>query len=181
MITADQIRPFRYASYDYDETVALKKKLADLRQTRTPFYLTKLEFEEVLRWKLITQYNRQLAYRKPNTEEIVKSVTELALKITHEDKDYETELRVGILCTIRGVGVPVASAILALVYPEEYGVIDFRGWRQIFDVEKSTFTIPEYKRYLKELRKFRNELGWTVEEVDIAIWALDKAHNSNRK
>ena len=53
MITADQIRPFRYASYDYDETVALKKKLADLRQTRTPFYLTKLEFEEVLRWKLI--------------------------------------------------------------------------------------------------------------------------------
>ena len=180
MITADQIRPFRHNNYDYDETVALKKKLAALRQTRTPFYLTKLEFEEILRWKLITQYNRQLAYRKTNTEEIIRSVTELALKITHEDKDYETELRVGILCAIRGVGVPVASAILALVYPEEYGVIDFRCWQQVFDYKKTTFTIPEYIRYLKELRKFKNELGWTVQEVDMAIWAFDKAHNSTR-
>lgn len=33
------------------------------------------------------------------------------------------------LCRLRGVGIPVASAFLALTDPERYGVIDIRVWQ----------------------------------------------------
>jgi hypothetical protein len=77
-------------------------------------------------------------------------------------------------CVLRGVGVPVASAVLALVFPEEYGVIDFRGWWQIFGEKRSIFSISDYKRYLCELRHLADELNWPVQEVDLAIWEYDR-------
>ncbi|WP_298482823.1 hypothetical protein [uncultured Chloroflexus sp.] len=41
------------------------------------------------------------------------------------------------------------STILALVFSEQSAVIDFRGWRQIFGEEKRTFSMADYKRYLR--------------------------------
>ena len=58
---------------------------------------------------------------------MIRTVTGAALSIIHPDEDYETELRLNILCSIRGVGVPVASAILALVFPDKYAVMIFEG------------------------------------------------------
>jgi len=41
-----------------------------------------------------------------------------------------------------GVVAPVASAVLELVFPEEYGVIDSRVWRQLFcDDNEMAFSI----------------------------------------
>jgi hypothetical protein len=75
------------------------------------------------------------------------------------------------------VGVPVASAVLALVFPEEYAVIDFRGWRQLFDEEKTVFFTPDYKKYMREIRRLANELGWHAQEVDHAIWEYDRRNS----
>ncbi|MCX7852729.1 MAG: hypothetical protein RMN24_01995 [Anaerolineae bacterium] len=145
-----------------------------MRRERQPLYLTLEEFDEILRWKLRGQYRRQEERRKANTEEVIRTVTGAALSITHPDEDYETELRLDLLCCIRGVGVPVASAILALVFPEKYAVIDFRGWRQVFGEERTTFSISDYKRYLREIKCLAAELGWLVQEVDLAIWEYDR-------
>jgi thermostable 8-oxoguanine DNA glycosylase len=177
MITVDEIRKYRFSSPDYDETEALKRKFAGLRQTRKPLYLTSSEFDEILRWKLRSQYGRQLEARKVNTEEIIRSVTGLALNISHIDQDYQLELQIGILTSIRGVGVPVASAILALIFPDEYAVIDFRVWRQVFVREATSFTVSDYKKYMKVLRNFSEELGQPVQEVDLAIWTYDLKNN----
>ena len=174
MITAAQIAPLRAAPVDYEKTKRLKEKLARVRRERQPLYLTDAEFEEVLQWKLGQQYGRQRERRSANTEETIRAVTGLALTITHSDKEYELELRMGILCALRGVAVPVASAVLALVFPEEYAVIDFRGWRQIFGEGETVFSIPKYKRYLHEIRRLAGELGWPVQEVDHAIWEYDR-------
>jgi len=176
MITAEQIAPFRTSSEDYGDTERLKARFAQLRRERQPFYLTRMEFEEILRWKLRGQYGRQQARRSANTEDVIKAITGVALTITHSDEDYELELRVNLLCALRGVGVPVASAVLALVYPERYAVIDFRGWRQVFGEEKAGFSIADYKRYLKEVRRLADQLGWLPQEVDLAIWAYDRKH-----
>jgi len=105
---------------------------------------------------------------------VIRVVTGAALSIEHPDEDYEIELRLGILCTLRGVGVPVASAILALVFPERYAVIDFRGWRHVFGEERTTFSVSDYKRYLREIQRLSLELGWPVQEVDLAIWEYDR-------
>jgi thermostable 8-oxoguanine DNA glycosylase len=178
MITAAQISPFyKKASENYAAAESLKARLAQLLKERQPFYLTSAEFEEILRWKLRGQFGRQQEKRTVNTEEVVRLITSLALAITHADKEYELELRMNILCALRGVGVPVASAILALVYPDEYAVIDFRVWRQVFDEDRKTFLIGDYKRYMQVIRQLANELGWSVQQVDVAVWEYDRSMN----
>lgn len=181
MITAAELIPYRTSSDDYDLTEYLKGQFAKLRQERVPLYSTLAEFDEILRWKLRGQYGRQQERRKVNTDDLVRTVTTVALSLTHPDDDYETELRIGILCTLRGVGVPVASAILALIFPERYAVIDFRGWRQVFGEEKTTFSVSDYKRYLSEIRRLAFELGWSVQEVDLAIWEYDRINGRKSK
>ncbi len=177
MITASQIADRRAVASDYPETERLKSYFATVRRERDPFYLNLTEFDDVLRWKLRGQYGRQQLWRHGNNEEIVRAVTGTALSIHHEDQDYELELRTAILCALRGVGVPVASAVLALVFPEDYCVVDFRGWRQVFGEERRQFGIAEYKRYLREIRRLARDLGWPAQEVDLAVWAYDMRHS----
>jgi hypothetical protein len=175
VITAAQIAHLRKAGDDYAETERMKARLARLRDERDPLFLTASEFHEILRWKLRTQLNRQFHIRTANTDSIIRHVTGSALTITSDDKDYEIELRVNILCALRGVAVPVASAVLALVYPNDYAVIDFRGWRQVFGpAPDKIFSITDYKRYLRALQPLVRELGWPIQEVDFAIWEYDR-------
>lgn len=181
MITASMIRPLRVLSDDHEETGRLKTVLARFRQSKPPDYLSAEEFDQVLKWKLRGQYGRQKSWRAANTPEVIEIVTRTALSIEHADRSYETDLRLAILCSLRGVGVPVASAILALVYPDHYAVIDFRGWRQVFDEERTCFTIADYKRYLQKVSGLSLELGWPVQEVDLAIWQYDMVHPSSRR
>jgi len=174
MITAGQLIQYRTSSDNYTLTEHLKAHFAQMKQKRHPMYLTLDEFDKVLQWKLRGQYGRQRERRKANTDDVIRVVTGAALSIAHPDKDYEIELRFGILCTLRGVGVPVASAILALVFPERYTVIDFRGWRQVFGEERTAFSVSDYKRYLREIQNLAQQLGWPVQEVDLAIWEYDR-------
>ena len=179
MITAVQLIPYRVSGDDNALTEHLEAHFAQMKRERHPFYLTLDEFDQALQWKLRGQYGRQRERRKANTDDVVRVVTGAAFAIEHPDKDYETELRFGILCTLRGVGVPVASAILALVFPERYAVIDFRGWRQVFGEDRTVFSVSDYKRYLREIQTLAQELGWPVQEVDLAIWEYDRI-NSRR-
>jgi hypothetical protein len=177
MITAKEIAPLHKRAIDIDDTEQLKAKFGKLRRERKPLYLTASEFEEILEWKLGQQMGRQRDLRSTNTDELIRAVTGLALTITHPNKEYELELRTDILCALRGVGVPVASSVLALVFPEEYAVIDFRNWRQLFDEDKTVFFTPDYKRYMEKIRLLANELGWPVQEVDHAIWEYDRRNS----
>lgn len=177
MITAEQLIPYRTASIDYAEIERLKAAFARLRSERRPLYLTAAEFDAILQWKLRGQYGRRAGIRQANTEDVVQIVTGAALSVSHPDEDYEVELRLGILGSLRGVGIPVASAILALVFPEQYAVIDVRGWRQIFGEVKRTFSVADYKRYLREVKRLAVELGWLVQEVDLAMWEYDRSRD----
>ncbi len=177
MVRADQIQAYRTTYEDYAEAERIKALIAALRVSRKPFYLNLAELEPILRWKLRTQFKRQEDIRKANTDGVVRKITECAFGIRHSDADYETELRVRILCCMRGVAVPVASAILALSEPSHYCVIDFRGWRQVFGEDKRTFEVSDYKRYLSEVKRLAAELGWEVQETDAAIWEHDRRVN----
>lgn len=176
MVTASQLVPFKKA-VDYEITESIKAELSTALQSRHPFYLTSAEFDKVLRWKLRSQYCRQMELRKSNTEETIKTLTSLAFSLTHSDPDNGLDLKLGILCLLKGVGVPVASAILALSYPEKYTVIDYRVWRQVFGENKGTFSISDYKKYLQRVRELAIELGWKVQEVDQAIWGYDRVNS----
>jgi thermostable 8-oxoguanine DNA glycosylase len=97
----------------------------------------------------------------------------LAFKTVHPDFYTETEFRLKILCCLKGVEIPVASAILTLVYPEKYAVIDFRVCRQIFGVRNQAYTPSYYKKYLSIILTLSQEYKLTPQQIDMAIWQLD--------
>ncbi|MFQ6676032.1 MAG: hypothetical protein ACE5LH_06760 [Fidelibacterota bacterium] len=88
--------------------------------------------------------------------------------------EYELDLRRAILCSLRGVGEPVASAVLGLCFPEEYAVIDFRVWRELFNENRRVFSIPDHRRYMRRLRPLADEPGFPVQEVDHLLWKIDR-------
>jgi len=121
---ATSLVKLRTASPDYEPTEQLKAFLYDLKAKRTPFYLTKGELDLVLKWKLGSQYNRvswlwdetsSLTVRKETTETFSQAANGEVL----------LERQVESLMRLRGVGIGVASAALALVLPDEYAVLIF--------------------------------------------------------
>lgn len=174
MNLADDLRDLRSSASDWEGAEGLKQRFAELRAEREPFYLTREDMEAVFRWKLISQYGRGRTHRNTNSDEAYRIATQAAFSVNESDGDKDLELKVGFLTALRGVGVPVASAILALVEPDRYCVVDFRGWRAVFDQKREVFGIPQYKLYLARVREIAAELGWSPQETDLAIWELDK-------
>ena len=174
MIKADDIRHLRTSSPDYEKTEALKAEFRKRREERSPFFLTPEELDWVFHWKLRFQYGRQAQKRARNTDAAYRAVTEAAFKIVAADLEYECKVRLGLLVALPGVGVPVASAVLALTDPQRYCVIDFRGWRSVFGEDRTAFSITDYLRYRTEVARIAADLGWTVQEADLAIWEYDK-------
>jgi hypothetical protein len=177
MIHARTIRPLRGKGPDIVETNRLKSHFQNVRPARIPFFLKPAEFDDVLRWKLRGQYGRQRHRREAITPEMLTVVTRAAFEVSCACNEMEAKVRVGILSALPGVGVPVASAILTLVQPEEYGVIDFRAWRQIFPGQKLDDSVSGYGRYMREIWRLADELGWSAQEVDQAIWEYDRLHD----
>ena len=84
---------------------------------------------------------------------------------------------------LTGVNIRTASSVLALVEPQKYCVIDFRGWRALSNLmgeypTKESFTKTDYWVYLENVHQIAEELDWPVQEVDLAIWHWDKKINS---
>ena len=184
MITAqilkEQRKQLRVDGADWQMHQQLKAKFAAARKQRDPMYLTEGEFFEVAHWKLINQYGRAKRLLEDNSAERIEAVTSRALSFSDPDPDIEMVGRVTMLRVLPGVGMGVASAILALCFPERYAPIDFRVWRQLFDSEQDVFELTEYRRYLKRLRELADELAtvdpgkdWPVQLVDYFAWEYD--------
>lgn len=153
------------------------KMIAHFKQLRTagiPLFLTPDELERVARWKLDRQQGRQRSLRRKNTDCAVRIVTRAAFEVCDEDKDYEARLRIGILCSLLGIGIGIASATLALVEPERYATIDNLVWGELFPKEKEKdkrqFTTADYVRYLVKIREIAAHCARMPQQVDHALW-----------
>jgi thermostable 8-oxoguanine DNA glycosylase len=174
MITADDIRHLRTESDDYKETEALKAELRKLRDERSPFFLTGEELYRVFRWKLRSQYARVARHLARNSDAEYRAVTKKVFAVVSDEFKEECTARLRLLVDLHGVGVPVASAVLALSDPERYCVIDFRGWWAVFGEERKSFSISHYVKYRTEVARIAADLGWPVQEADLAIWEFDR-------
>jgi hypothetical protein len=159
---------------EYQRTNELIVRLAKLRPDRRPFFLTEAELEQIFKWKLIGQYGRGKNLRRKNAANDYIERTRACFAAREEDKDKEAALQLKHLLELRGVGVPIASAILALVDPANHCVIDFRGWRAVFGELRRSFGITHYLAYRRKVSALAMKLGWTVQETDLVIWILDK-------
>lgn len=158
-------------------TRRLISHLRNLKEERESFYLQLDELEKILEWKLRGQFGRQKEKRKANTNGNVIAITKAAFAVSHTDEDIETKLKLKLklLIALSGVEVPVASAILTLCYPEQYSVIDFRNWRQVYHtrIQKTNYTTNEYVEYLKVIKFWAEKFEVIPQEIDLAIWQKD--------
>lgn len=104
--------------------------IRELQPARKRGYLTRQELEKVCRWKSA----RAIHLIKRNTEPQVQTATRLAIATRSERRRLEA------LRSLDGVSVPMASAILMLLYPRRYGVIDIRVWQLLYALGEVTKT-----------------------------------------
>lgn len=146
------------------EAQALLKRL---RAARKRGYLTRSEFIAACEWKSIRPRKRYSAH----TTAEVREATGRALRGRSERRRLEA------LIALDGVGVAMASAVLALTDPEKYAVIDVRVWRMLYALgavkslpQGIGFRFKHWYRYLMILRAHAKRLGWTTRAVELALF-----------
>lgn len=104
------------------------------------------------------------------------------------------EERINCLTDLRGVSVPVASAILSVFDPKSFAVIDFRTLRALAAAEPSVVDTTNYEPvakfawclqnyredpvayelYMEIVRELAQSYKIFPRELDMALWAYDK-------
>ena len=154
-----------------DENPDTDNLIKSLRHAKKEKVLTKAELLEICRWKS----SRTIHHVKKNHRNTIKSLTTKALTTRSEKK------RIEYLTKLKGVNIPMASAILALVDPKRYGVIDIRVWQLLFALNSVKtkpkgvgFTFNNWYHYLMKLRYHAKELGVSVRSVERTLFLHHK-------
>ncbi len=179
-LKAEDLIPYKESAKDFRLTGEIVEELAARQRERDPFYLNLEELEKLGQWKDAARYDpygktRNTRHRQKNTDAEVKEKTLLAFR-TEDLKG-----RIEALTQLKGVAVPTATAIMSFVDPTRYAILDFRAWRQIFGDSREPRSIAEYERLLPEIVRLAEELGWTIQNVDHAIWAKDAQEFGHRR
>jgi hypothetical protein len=155
-----------------DETVedeAAAALMRALRAARRRGYLTRAEFEAACRWKSA----RSVHHVRSNTPAAVRAATRAALRARGEERRLEA------LTSLRGVSVPTASALLTLLFPRRYGVIDIRVWQLLHRMGRvgtnargAGFTLAEWRTFLEVVRGVAARLGVTARVVELTLFGV---------
>ena len=138
-----------------------------ISKSKTKGHLTKSEFFEICMWKSPRPKKHYLT----NSEEIIKKISEKVLVADSED------IKIKLLTSLKGVSIPVASAILTLLDPKNYGVIDIRVWQLLYNYSEvntnpkgQMFNIDNWKTYLTLLRKYATQFNRKVREIELILF-----------
>lgn len=114
---------------------------------------------------------------KENSDHDVRRVTKLAYRVDSE------ATRIGLLCSLHGVKIPVASCILAWIYPDRWGVIDQRAWRELFrrgivgpPDNGVGLRVPHWVKYNGVLQQLRELTGQEPRQIDLWLFDADRAY-----
>jgi hypothetical protein len=153
---------------EHPGTAALMRDLAAVRRRGT---FTRAEFVRMCRWKS----PRALHLFAANPAARVRAVSRAVLASRSERRRME------LLTSLRGVGVPIASAILTLIDPRRYGVLDIRAWQLLFALRSVAanrrgqgFTIAQWEAYLTALRHHAHRLNVSARTVEHTLFQSHK-------
>jgi hypothetical protein len=151
---------------EYPDTAPLIVSLSHVREVG---YFTRSEFLSMCKWKEPRERRRQ--NWSSNTEDEVRTLSAQAFGAPDEAR------RILHLCRLRGVGIPVASAFLALTDPERYGVIDIRVWQLLafyqevdYDSEGRTLQVLHWLDYLDKIRMWAGEINVSVRAIERTLF-----------
>lgn len=162
----------------YSATAGLDAaQLAKIRQRR---WLSASELASIYAWKEGGR-NRHLRDILGNAKDDTDLVQELTREaMTHRD-EYK---RIAVLDRLQGVGIAVASAILTVIDPQAYGIIDRRVWRLLHeygevdhDPRGEELSLESWLDYLPKLRNWAAEFGTSAREIERRLFAFNPTVN----
>ncbi len=155
-------------------TTALVRRLARARRRGA---VTRAEFLAMCRWKS----PRSIRHCERNSAATVRRVSRAVLATRSERRRME------LLLGLRGVSVPTASAVLTLLEPRRYGVLDVRAWQLLFGLGRVQgkpsgrgFTVRDWLAYLAELRRHARRLGVAARAVELTLFLCHRRLQKGR-
>jgi hypothetical protein len=149
------------------------KLIRELKQARRRGYLTPAELERICRWKSA----RAIHHIKKNSAARVRTATWRALATQDEGRCLEA------LMSLDGVSLPMASAVLTLLNPRRYGVIDIRVWQLLYGIGAVTknpsgvgFTFSHWHQFLMIVRQFAEEFHVSARDIERSLFSAHQAY-----
>lgn len=141
-------------------------------------HLVHEEIVQTIKWKLSRgKYRPNLTNLvRMNTPRVVTAETKKAFRKIAKNQDIQSAITT--LCTLKGVGPAMASAILAAAAPELAPYMADECLWSMPDVESLDYTVREYMKLVEYMKvavdRLNNEVGsaisWNPHKVELAIW-----------
>lgn len=136
---------------------------------------TLANLEAIVRWKS----ERAVHYLIGNSSEKIRRVLSVAAS-----PESDTGAAVTALLELHGVDLPVASAILAAIYPERYTVLDYRALEALGHARHDVHFYEEYLDFCKRLAdsnivRPQSDLPapTPLRALDRALWEWTRSHS----
>jgi hypothetical protein len=129
---------------------------------------TREEFLLVCAWKSA----RSRPLLQSNDALTVQDATRAAFETPDETA------RMVALCGLRGVGVPIASALLHFAFPDGYPILDVRALESLGRKGRSVYPVSFWVGYVHACRGLAAERGVSLRTLDKALWQHSKENTS---
>lgn len=140
-------------------------------------FLTKKELLRMADWKFYRLWpSKHKKEIESNPDILIEKTTKRAIE------EIDDKNKVEILDDLRGVGIPMASAILTVLNPNDYGVIDINAWYALNSEEKRSFTSEDFILFMKKIRENAKKQNLTARQTEIGLfkWGQER-RGKNRK
>ena len=131
-------------------------------------FMIKAEFLKIGMWKSQRAKNHYLK----NDNAFVEEVTKIAFSSYTSEK-----LRIEILQLLKGVGYPVASALLHFgLSSEKYPIIDFRALWSLYKMNKNKikYDFNLWNKYRTDCLNLTKKHNLSLRDLDKALWQFSK-------
>ena len=122
-------------------------------------------------------------WKSPRPARLIEDNTENEIAVALQFASAPTTpegLAVAVLTALRGVGIPMASAILTAINPERYTVLDFRALESL-GVKNWSDSFTFYVTYLEACRELAARHGKSLRTLDRALGQWSKEHSKAKE
>jgi hypothetical protein len=147
--------------FSYEDDAACRAAGAT---ARTRGHYTRDEFLAVCLWKTARSRSKVAA----NDAETVEHTTGQAFSSSEE------AVRIEVLTSLRGVGIPTASALLHFAFPDDYPILDVRALASLGRRGRTVYPVSFWLEYLSACRALAREHGVSIRTLDKALWQHSK-------
>jgi len=147
--------------------------ISNLSHIKQRAYFNKPEFLQMCSWKS----PRPRHLYQMNSSAVIRRVSVNLFAAECERR------RIELLTSLKGVGIPTASAILTLTDPQDYGVIDIRVWQLLYQYGAVAtrpsgvgFSCENWLEFLARLRYWARKFNVTVRDVERALFEHHRAN-----